>query len=111
MGLRPRMDGTNLSKIQDVWYPTSNGEAAMKTRTRLVLPMPRRKSSPLERRRRTPLYAGAPEQPSVTFSKRESDLAKARINKWLELADTTLEKQDEAEEEAQGTRGKRKKSA
>jgi len=39
------------------------------------------------------------------------NLAKARINKWLELADTTLEKQDEAEEEAQGTRGKRKKSA
>jgi len=76
--------------------------------------MPRRRSSPLERRRRTPLYPGAPEQPSVTFSKRESDLAKARINKWLELADSTLEKDDEprsTEPEMQDKQTRRKKSA
>ena len=47
----------------------------------------------------------------MPFSKRESDLAKARINKWLELADTTLENQDQAEENSKGTPAKRKKSA
>ena len=86
----------------------------MKPEPALVFPMPRRRSSPFERRRRTPLYPGAPEQPSVTFSKRESDLAKARINKWLELADSTLEKDDEprsTEPEMQDKQTRRKKSA
>ena len=76
----------------------------------LVLPVLRRRSSPLERRRRAPIYPGAPDQPAAPFSKRESDLAKARIKKWLELADTTLQK-DEGHEGAESNRAKRKKSA
>ena len=82
----------------------------MKLEPALGIPVPRRRSSPLERRRRTPLYPDAPDQPVAPFSKRESDLAKARIKKWLELADTTLQK-DEDHQGTEGNRAKRKKSA
>ena len=53
-----------------------------------------------ERRRRTPLAPEAPVDPKaelpLPFSKREGDAEKARIGRWLRLAQTALTERKKA---------------
>jgi len=54
----------------------------------------------LDRRRRMPLTEnGLPEKPKLPFAKREGDLEKVKIGKWVELAEEALHRPPEADQE------------